>query len=131
MILRRLPLSILILLVVQFIIGTLASLYQVIPDGSAKYEVYKPAGLIFFHVLTAVVLIVLAIIFVVKAKKSQSRKLFGSSIGGLTCILLAYITGALFVETGNDILAFSMTLMALGALLSYAQIVFGQQFKNT
>ena len=123
---KKLPVSILTLLVLEFIFGTLAGLYQEIPDGVARFEVYKPAGIIFFHVLIATALLVLATIFVIRSKR-VSKKVFGASIGGLSCIVSALVSGVLFVQTGNDIFSFTMMLFAVGGLLSYAQIVFQKQ----
>jgi len=123
---KKLPVSILTLLVLEFIFGTLAGLYQEIPDGAARFEVYKPAGMIFFHVLIATALLVLATIFVIRSKR-VSKKVFGASIGGLSCIVSALVSGVLFVQTGNDIFSFTMMLFAVGGLLSYAQIVFQKQ----
>jgi len=123
-----LPKVILSLLAVEFLIGTLASLYQEVPDGIARYDVYKPAGFIFFHVLIATALVILSLVYLVRTKlQKRSRKAFGASIGGFTCVLLALISGALFVQTSNDIYSFVMMIFGLGALLSYAQIVFKKQ----
>jgi len=125
---KYIPKTIVGLLVLEFIFGTLAGLYQEIPEGSDRLEVYKPVGLIFFHVVIAVVLFVLALVFVIRTKQQkQSSKLVGASIGGLSCIALALISGVLFIGTANDIFSFTMMLFALGGLLSYAQIVFQKQ----
>ena len=123
-----LPKVLLALISLEFIYGTLASLYQEIPEGEAKYDVYKSVGIILFHVLIALVLFVLGLIYMVRTKKQKaSRKELGASIGGFMCILLALASGATFVDTGNDIFSFTMMFFALGALLSYAQIVFRKQ----
>jgi len=122
---KSLPISILILLVTEFIVGTLASLYQEIPEGIARNDVYKPIGIIFIHVVVALALFILSFAYMLQMKtQKQSKKALGASLGGFTCIIIALISGVMFVETSNDIYAFTMMLFSLGALLSYAQIVF-------
>jgi len=122
-----LPKVILVLLALEFLLGTLASLYQEVPEGVAKNNVYKPAGLIFFHVIVATTLFVLGLLFMVRTKmQNQSRKAIGASIGGFVCIVLALISGVLFIQTANDIFSFVMMFFGLGAILSYAQIVYAK-----
>jgi len=123
-----LPKVILALLAIEFMLGTLASLYQEVPEGLAKDDVYKPAGLIFFHVLVATALLILSLAYVIRTKtKNQSKKVFGASIGGFACIVLALTSGMLFIQTANDIFSFIMMFFGLGAILSYAQIIYAKQ----
>jgi hypothetical protein len=120
----RLPRIILGLLVLQFILGMLANLYQEVPEG-APQEVYRQFGYISLHALNAAALVILAIVFLVKAVRQH--RAVGPAIGGLSAIVVAYACGVVFVETGNDVLSFVMGLAFVGALIGYTRLAFGAE----
>jgi len=125
MVSRKLPHVILGLLGLQFVLGMLANLYQEVPDGAARYDVYHQFGFILFHVLNALALVVLAIVLVVQVvRRRAATNVKRGAIGGLVAIIVAYAAGILFVETGNDLLSLAMALAFLGALMSYARLAY-------
>ena len=128
---KRLPAAILILLVLQFLLGILASLYQEIPKGMEKYSVYHQLGFIVFHAWNAVAVLVLAIILWVKAlRKKLPKKVITLARGGLGSIVLAFASGVVFIETANDIFSFLMAVTFVGAFLLYARLVYGSELSS-
>ena len=128
---KRLPATILGLLVLQFLLGILASLYQEIPKGLEKYSVYHQPGFILVHVVNALALVVLSIILLVKAKRKKlSKKVVSTAVGGLGSIVVAYAAGILFVETANDLFSVLMALGFIGAFLPYARLVYGPELSS-
>lgn len=117
---KRLVNTIFGLLVLQFVLGMLANLYATIPHQK-PYEVFHQFGYILFHALNGTLLVILGIMFAVKSRKQAH---FKYSIGGLVNLLFAFTFGELFVFTQNDIFSLLMALAFVGALLSYARIVF-------
>lgn len=123
---KRLPRIIFSLLMLQFILGMLANLYQKIPEGMQRYDVYYSVGFIALHSLVGVALLLFSIVLLVKIRRRHvSSEAMRLAVGGLISIVIAYVGGILFVETGNDIFSLIMALGFIGALQLYAQLAFG------
>ena len=108
------------LLVFQFILGMLANLYAKIPTHK-PYEVFQQFGFIAFHAVNATLLVVLGIILTIKSRGQSDFKLAAT---GLANMVIAYVFGELFVFTQQDIFSLLMALSFIGALMSYARLVF-------
>lgn len=115
---RRLARLVLVLLVLQFVLGMTANLWASIPD-SQPWIVFHQAGPIFFHTITALLLLnfsVMSLLLAIKARRSVALIAVG-----LAGVVIAFASGVAFVNAGQDDL-FSFT-MSLGFLL--ALLVFG------
>jgi len=104
------------LLVVQFVLGMFANAYSTIP-ADKPYEVFRQVGFIAPHAINGVLLLILAIVFVVKAYKQKQQ--LATAWGGLAGILIAFTAGELFVFTQNDAWSIVMALAFLGAFARY------------
>lgn len=105
----------------QFILGMLANFYVEIPKIK-PWLVFHHWGYVLVHALNGVLLLVLGIIFLQQAltKKQEQRP----AIGGLVCIIVAFIAGELFVARQSDIYSLIMALAFLGAFANYLQTIF-------
>ncbi len=114
------------LLVIQFLLGVLASMYAEIPDGHPE-EVFHQFGLITLHMINGTLLLILGAVFVYQAVKHRAYK--REAINGLGAMLAAYVFGELFVFTQNDLMSFFMAGSFIGALLPYARVMYLTQPK--
>lgn len=124
----RLVRAIVALLVVQFLLGVLASMYQEIPTDHPE-EVFSQFGFITFHMLNGTLLLVLGAVFLYQAVKRHTYK--SEALRGLVAMVAAWAFGEAFVLTQNDILSFLMAGSFIGALLAYAQVMYGPRLKAT
>jgi heme A synthase len=126
---KRLPIFILLLLVIQFLLGMLASFYQEIPKGIEKYQVYYHMGYILFHVIAAFSLVIAGtVIFINIVKNHYQKKYMILSLIGLLCIIIAFMSGVFFIEKENDLYSFIMASGFIGAMIPYAYFAFGPKF---
>jgi hypothetical protein len=111
-----------VLLVVQFILGMLANLFQNIPKVK-PYLVFHEVGPIALHTANATVILFLAIIFrILSAKKKRMEVPAG--IGG-TGVGVAYLCGILFVNGGqNNLYSFVMSLGFVMAIVAFSYAAF-------
>jgi hypothetical protein len=108
------------LLVIQFLLGMLANLYASIPEHR-PYIVFHQLGYVLLHALNGTLLVILGIIMSFKSRGGAS---FKPAVGGMTCTVLAYVFGELFVFTQNDVFSLMMAFAFVGSLLAYARIAF-------
>ena len=119
---RRLNRLVLILLVVQFILGMTANLWVTIPD-SQPWIVFHQVGPILLHTINALLLLDFSIMSLALAVKDGRR--VGVAVWGLASVILAFASGLLFVNAGqNDLFSFTMALGFLGAFLSFGYRAF-------
>lgn len=106
------------LLILQFILGMLANLFETIPKVQ-PYDVWHSPGPILFHSLNALVLIILSVIFLIRAIKDRDSVTIG--IISLICILLATYSGITFILTGQmNVYSFIMSMGFIVVFLFYA-----------
>lgn len=108
--------SLVFLLVVEYILGMLANFYSEIPSDKPD-EVFRHFGFIFVHSAVAVLLIILSVMFLVRALKGKSRTV--NARWGLIGIAIAFISGHLFVGNQSDIYSLIMSLGFIIAFGSY------------
>ncbi|MDR3642862.1 MAG: hypothetical protein P4L74_04520 [Candidatus Doudnabacteria bacterium] len=107
------------LLTLQFILGMLANLFVKIPDTQA-YDVWHHLGPIEFHSINALVLVILSVIFLVRAVKNSSSVIIATI--SLISILIATYSGIAFVLTGQaNAYSFIMSMGFIVAFLLYAR----------
>lgn len=117
---QKLLTAIIGLLILQFMLGMLANLYSKIP-AQKPYEVFHEVGFINLHALNGTMLLVLGIILAVR---SRHQTTFRPTLAGLGHMVLAFVSGELFVFTQNDIFSLLMALAFLGAFMSYLRIMY-------
>ena len=115
------------LLGLQFILGMLANLYSNIPKNH-PYEVFGHFGYILIHSLNAILLLVLAIAFLWLAIKEKIH--LTAAIWGLIGIIVAFISGHLFVSTQQNIYSLIMSLGFILAFGSYGLAAAGRVSKT-
>lgn len=118
---KKLAVSMVGLLVIQYALGMLANAYSEIPEDKPD-QVFHQFGLINIHSYLAGLLLILAVVFLYQATKAGKYK--APAIGGVVNIVLAAVFGHIFVMTQNDVYSILMALAFIGALMSYARIVF-------
>lgn len=123
----KLARSIVGLLILQFLLGVLASMYQEVPEGHPE-EVFRQFGYISVHMLTGTLLLVLGAIFLYQAIKRKAYK--AEAIRGFVAMVAAYAFGETFVFTQNDIWSFLMAGAFIGALLPYVTIMNTARLKD-
>lgn len=112
------------LLVLQFVLGMAANLFQTIPTDK-PWLVFHEFGAILLHTVNATVILILAIIFrILSARKKRLEK--PASLGG-TAVAVAYLCGIVFVNAGqNDIFSFIMALGFITAIIAYCYAAFAR-----
>jgi hypothetical protein len=118
---KRLPQVILGLLILQFVLGMLANLYQALPDTN-RLDVVNHFGYIGLHAWNALLLVVLAGWLVIWTKRNHKPMRLPSA--GLGAIVTSYVLGVVFVATDNDIWSLLMAITFLGAFINYLRMVF-------
>jgi len=106
------------LLLLQFVLGILATLYSTIPSQNPG-EVFHHFNIIVLHGITGTLLIILGIVYLIKVKGKAE---FKYALSGLINMLLAYGFGELFVFKQNNVFSFLMALAFIGSLMSYTKI---------
>jgi hypothetical protein len=109
------------LLVIQFLLGVVASMNSDVPEG-------HPMRLFLtLHIVNGTLLLILGGVFLYKAIKGKRFKREASS--GLGAMVVAYAFGEAFVFTQNDLLSFLMAISFIGALMPYARVMYLTQPK--
>lgn len=124
---KKLANSIVGLLIIQFVLGILANLYQQIPQDK-PYEVFKQFGYIAFHALNGTLLLALGAVFLYQAIKRKAYKV--EAISGLGALVFAFAFGELFVFTQNNIFSLFMSLAFISALMRYTKVVYTMDEKK-
>lgn len=114
------------LVILQFLLGVLASLYSEIPADNPA-EVFHQFGFISAHVVNGTLLLVLGAVFVYQAVTRKKYK--REAMSGLGAMIGAYVFGELFVFTQNDLMSFLMAGSFIGALLPYAKVMYTASVK--
>ena len=115
------------LLVLQFILGMLANLFATIPTQKS-YTVYQQFGSIPLHAINGVLVVLLSVIFLIRAIREKKSLVPG--IVGVIGTFLAYVSGTLFVIFQQDILSFTMAIGFISAMLAYTYKAFSSMRKE-
>jgi len=101
---------------VQYLLGLLAGMFEEIPTDNPE-SVFMHLGYIHVHALTGALLLLLAIVFLVKAYKTKTQLM--TAWVGLIGIVAAAIAGQVFVHTQNDTWSIVMGVTWLVAYSCY------------
>lgn len=124
---KKLAMSVLGLLVIEFILGMLSNLYAKIPETDPG-QVFHQFGWINIHSGVAVLLLLVSGAFIYQAKRAGT--FFMPAVWGFVDILLAAVFGHIFVATDNDVFSLLMALAFIGAIITYTRVVFSMPAKN-
>jgi hypothetical protein len=120
--LRPLCLIALIALVIQFVLGSILSLYVELPDYShASYiqEIEKAPAFLTAHALVGLVLLATGVLLLIQAITLRAPVVVALVGAGLAALLGAFIAGEVFVKNGTDTASLWMALLTGLALASY------------
>ena len=121
--LRRVCLTVLIMLVVQYGLGIFLNLYVAVPASDAHAgivgEIATAPLALTVHALLGLGLIGTAILLVVKAVGVRDRLLAVLASAGLTAIGGAFGAGEIFVRNGQSTASMAMAVLTGVALLCY------------
>lgn len=126
---HNLSITVLILLVVQFILGMINNFWVTIPKVES-YVVYHQIGPVLFHTYNAYFILVFSILYLLSVHKKKESILLPRI--GIGSIVVAFIAGVLFVNSGgqNDIYSFIMALGFLCAFIIYSYTSFAYKRKK-
>ena len=121
--LRPVFLAALIMLVVQYGLGTILNLYVAVPASDAHAgllrEIASGPLMLTLHALLGLALIGTAIVLLVRAVRAGDRVTALLAAGGLTAICGAFGAGEIFVRNGQQSASLAMALLTGMALLCY------------
>jgi len=125
--LRRVSMAALVMLVLQYGLGTILSFYVEVPPADAHAGIFTeiataPLALT-AHALLGVTLIGTAILLMTRAVNRRERLLAVLAAAGLAAIGGAFWAGEAFVKNGQDSASFAMAMLTGVALLCYIAIV--------
>jgi hypothetical protein len=125
--LRRVSVAALVMLVLQYGLGTILNLYVEVPPADAHAGIFTeiataPLALT-AHAVLGVVLIGTAILLVARAITRRERLLAVLAAAGLIAIGGAFWAGETFVKNGQNSASFAMAMLTGAALLCYIAIV--------
>lgn len=120
--LRQANLAILIVLIIQFALGTGVNLYVTLPaaghPGHASW--FGNGALLALHAALGLFLILAAIFVLVRAIMARNGILIVTSVAGLVAILLAAFFGSGFADKLTDGYSLGMAIAFAAALACYA-----------
>ena len=123
--LNKLGFGMIIVLIVQYVLGMFTNLFEQFPDGNQIGQLWDFAWSQFpiaAHIIIGSVLLIGSIVFVIRAVRQKNKFWIMASVIGCFGILIAGMSGAMFIPTQNDSYSYLMSIFFLVAFLSY---VFG------
>ena len=125
--LRRVSVVALVMLVLQYGLGTILNFYVEVPPADAHAgivtEIATAPLALTAHALLGVILIGTAILLVTRAITMRERLLAVLAAAGLLAIGGAFLAGETFVKNGQDSTSFAMAMLTGAALLCYIAIL--------
>ncbi len=120
---RRVSLTALVMLVVQYGLGIILNLYIAVPASDAHagliQEIASGPLMLTLHALLGLALIGAALVLLVRAVRLQDRVIALLAAAGLTAIGGAFASGEIFVRNGQSGASLAMALLTGVALLCY------------
>ena len=121
---RSLTLATLGSIVLEFVLGMYTALFVEFPDtlinGNAWPWSMKESPIIIAHVMLGTLLLLLAVATVIFGVTSRSKPAIVWSVTGFALILLAYMSGSIFLaNVAEDNYSFLMALGFMGALAAF------------
>jgi hypothetical protein len=125
--LRRVSVTALVMLVLQYGLGTILNLYVEVPPADAHAGIFTEIATapptLTAHALLGVILIGTAILLVTRTINQRERLLAVLAAAGLVAIGGAFWAGETFVKNGQDSASFAMAMLTGAALLCYIAVV--------
>ncbi len=136
---RRATLATLILLLIQFALGTVANLYVTIPahhpgahpsnyfSGSLRslgWALHHSALSLAAHSGLGLLLVLAAIGLLVQTRRLQRPRLFAAAALGALCVIGAGFNGLSFLDDGKNVNSLIMALLFALAMLCYLSIMY-------
>lgn len=109
-------------LILQFLFGMFTALFVSFPEGVSEKQVWKFAGQqipIVIHMLLGLLILLGAIALVVRVIMMKDKNWIWTSVIGLVGVLVADITGILFVAQQNDMYSYAMAVAFIVSLVAY------------
>ena len=125
--LRRQSFGMIVVLGIQFLLGTAVNLFVKFPDSGGPGVMWEFANrqpLVMAHMIFGTILLIGAIAFVVMATRRKEQMWKKISWVGLLFILAAWLSGERFVTTQIDAFSFSMAIAFILAILTYLWGIF-------
>lgn len=110
------------MLVLQFLLGMFAALFVQFPEHASEKQVWRFAGQqvsITIHMLLGLLILLGAIALVVRAIIMKDKNWIWTSVIGLLGVLVADITGILFISQQNDVYSYFMAVGFVVSLVAY------------
>lgn len=107
-------LGILGLLVVQYVLGTIANLYIAFPDNSNEYqhwEFAKTQFVVMAHIIVGFLILFGTIALLVRAIKTKDTAWKMPSIIAAVCVVLAIMSGSEFISTQAQLYSLIMAML--------------------
>lgn len=117
--LRMASFGALVMLVLQFVLGTAYSLYGTAPTASKSIGMFS-SPLLAIHVVLGILIILAAAMLVFRAVQARISPVTATSVIGLLAVLGAFGAGSAFTNNGDDGASFGMALAAAIAMACYA-----------
>jgi hypothetical protein len=115
---NRASFGMVIMLVIQFVLGTAYNLWGTAPSSGKSIGMFS-SPLLAIHVIFGILLVLAAIDLLVRAIRSHLRLPLITAIVGLVAILAAAGTGSAFTHNGANGASFGMALATAIAMLAY------------
>jgi hypothetical protein len=115
---NRASLGLVIMLVIQFVLGTAYNLWGTAPTSSKSIGMFS-SPLLAIHTLLGLLLIVAAIDLLVRAIRASARTAVITSVTGLVAIIAGAGAGSSFTRDGASGSSFVMALAAGIAMIAY------------
>jgi hypothetical protein len=109
----------LIMLVLQFVLGTAYSLYGTTPTASKSIGMFS-SPLLAIHVVLGILIILAAAMLVFRAVQARISPVIATSVIGLLAVLGAFGAGSAFTNNGDNGASLGMALAAAIAMVCYA-----------
>jgi hypothetical protein len=120
---RQVSLAALIMLIVQYGLGSILNLYIAIPASDAHaglmQEIVNGPLMLTVHALLGLGLIGAALVLLIRAVRLEERVVAVLAATGLTAIGGAFASGEIFVRNGQSAASLAMALLTGVALLCY------------
>lgn len=115
-----------LMLAVEFLLGTYLAMFVEIPAGGAIEQLpWDGLLVIVLHIVVGIALIILGIRMVLVAPGSKNRR--GTALAGIALVgvVVAFVGGAMFTGNGEEVLSFVMATGTFLALLCAALLFAG------
>lgn len=109
----------LVLLVLQYISGTIANLQVQLPNGNAWSWVFGHSLIVQLHIYLGTLLIVVALVALILSLVARYPIGIIATVAGLALLVFAWLSGAQFLATQDNDLSLRMALGFMGACIAY------------